>query len=152
MNNTYYVLSMDWMHSHKLQITFYMNLHIIGKSTNVLCPQSSVALRYTQLSPATAVLLMTTWNHFASKSSPLFSWPQHSLSVSTMSISCTCRVYLCISCAYHVHVTCISCTYVMCISCACHVHIVHINSYILVVDLWSIHYMPCTEGFPPCHC
>ena len=55
MNNTYYVLSMGWMHSHKLQITLCMNLHIIGKSGNVLCTQNSVALRYTQLSPATAV-------------------------------------------------------------------------------------------------
>jgi len=56
MNNTYYVLSMGWMASHKSHITVRMNLHIMQRF------YARKALRYTQLLPATAVLLMT-WNH-----------------------------------------------------------------------------------------
>ena len=135
MNNTYYVLSMGWMHSRKLQITVCVNLHIIGKSANVLCTQNSVALRYTQLSPATAVLL---WHHettyFASKNFPLayFQGP-----------NVPCCQYQ--QWAYHlynyyrVHVICVSCT---CRAyCSCHVH----RYWLLTCEV----YIVCSEGFPP---
>jgi len=90
------------MHSHKLQITFYMNLHIIGKSTNVLCTQSSVALLYTQLSPATAVLLWyhkTAYFTCTSKNFPIsyFQGPK---------VPC-CQYQ---QWAYHVCIMCISCS------------------------------------------
>ena len=152
MNNTYYVLSMDWMHSHKLQITFYMNLHIIGKSTNVLCPQSSVALRYTQLLPAIAVLLMTSRNHFASKNFPIIFMAPTFLVVSINNEHNMYVVYIIwMSCAYHVHV--------MCISCACDVHIMYmscayrayqfidIGGWLVKYTLYAMYW-----GVSPLHC